>query len=106
MDPQNPIFIEALERKINELRDNTELNPEMYKAGWRYKDNAYIIEGIQGAIIAKNDPNIKGPILPQTHGLDFDISQVLSGAYDELINYILDEFARRDFLAENSLDLH
>lgn len=106
MDPQNPIFLEALERRINELRENTELDPKTHLDGWRYWDTAYIIEGIQGAIIVKNDPNIKGPILKETHGLDFDYSQVLSGAYDNLINTVLDEFARRDFLAENSLDLH
>lgn len=106
MDAQNPIFLEALSRRIDAIRDTIEINSKAQLSGWRFKNTDYALEGIQGAIIVKNDKNMKGVVLQEAQGLDFDYSQVMSGLYDPLIYLVLEEFARRDFLAENSIDLH
>jgi len=105
-NPKEVAFLNALRNRIALLRDTIEINSQKQIKGKRFNDTEYVIEGVQGAVLAQNDPEVNALGLNYAKGLSFDNIQVISGNYDKLIKMILIELAKMDFEFETSIDLH
>lgn len=76
-------------------------------AGRMFNDDSAASDIVAGVVLNvsslyRSRPEV-AKLLP---ALGVDENQVKSGDYDELIKYVLIDFSHRDYLNQNSLDLH
>lgn len=106
MIEKNTEFIESLMSRIDVLREKVSINQKNQVRGVRFKDTGYITNAIQGAVIVGLNPDMKGMVMREAGGLEFQTSQVKIGLYDPIIIKILSDCAVLDFKSENRIDLH
>jgi len=97
-------FRSILEDRINSIRKTFSIDEDYQMRGQRFKSTGYATEAVEGSIIMRKNRNIKGSIIQEAMGLDFDPNQILDGKFDPLIRTILKHLASMDFEAENRLD--
>ena len=99
------IFVSLLADRIDSIRPSIEIDEDYQRRGPRFTSTPYIVEAIQGAIIMRKNPQIKGSILQESIGLEFDPYQVEGGKFDTMIRTVMKHLAQMDYESENRIDL-
>lgn len=103
---EEEIFRYILADRIDDIRATFEIDETFQIKGMRFNDTNNIVEAIQGAIIMRKDPSIKGSILKEVLGLEYSVDQVLDGKFDPLIRIMLKHTAAMDYEGEHRVDLN
>lgn len=100
------IFVMLLADRIDQLRLTFDIDEDYQLKGPRFLSTAYVVEAIQGSIVMRKNPRIRGAVLKESVGLEFDPAQVESGQFDAIIRIVLKHLACLDFEIENRVDLN
>lgn len=100
------IFVMLLADRVDSIRVVFDIDEDYQIKGVRFNNTEYVVEAIQGAILMRKNPKIRGPVLQESMGLEFDPAQVESGQYDQLVRSVLKHLAIMDFESENRVDLN
>lgn len=106
MGPNNSIFVSILADRIEHLRDDFEIDPDFQIKGMRFYNTAYAVESIEGAILVRKNPQMRGLVVQEAMGLEFDENQILDGAFDPLIRIMLKHLASMDYEGEHRVDFN
>lgn len=99
-------FVMLLADRVDQLRVVFDIDEDYQLKGPRFNSTEYVVEAIQGAILMRKNPRIKGPVFQEAMGLEFDPAQIESGQYDQLVRSVLKQLSIMDFESENRVDLN